>query len=124
MKQSWSKYMIISVVLFAIVSVSSFAAADNGGASKACLKCHGPFDKLLNAPPSFVAKSGEKVRPHMYVPHDLKEIPDCGSCHKPHSLPPDKNEIAKLPKPNVDTCFSCHHTENFTPCKSCHGQNK
>jgi hypothetical protein len=96
------------------------AAAQSTSAADNCLKCHGPFEKLISVSPEFVMKSGEKVKPHRYVPHDLKEIPDCLSCHKKHSATPTKSELAALPKANVQTCFSCHHTENFTNCKSCH----
>jgi predicted CXXCH cytochrome family protein len=86
----------------------------------ACLKCHGPFEKLISAPPRFVAEKGEKINPHRYVPHDLKDVPECVSCHKPHSATPNAGEIAALPKPGVKTCYECHHKENFASCKSCH----
>jgi predicted CXXCH cytochrome family protein len=86
----------------------------------ACLKCHGPFEKLISAPPKFVTQKGEKINPHRYVPHDLKDIPECVSCHKPHSATPNAGEIAALPKPNVKTCYECHHKEDFASCKSCH----
>jgi predicted CXXCH cytochrome family protein len=89
-------------------------------ASSACLGCHGPFEKLASAPPFFAAPSGEKINPHRYVPHDLKEIPDCVSCHKPHSATPSAAEIAALPKPNVTSCFECHHTKTFQNCQDCH----
>lgn len=96
------------------------ASTENGNEAVQCLTCHGPFEKLASAPPSYVAPSGEKVNPHRYVPHDLKDIPDCVSCHKPHSATPTADEIAALPKPNVKTCFECHHKQSFAPCKSCH----
>jgi len=91
-----------------------------GSSSAACLECHGPFEKLASAPPFFVAPSGEKINPHRYVPHDLKEVPDCVSCHKPHSATPSAGEIADLPKPNVTSCFECHHTKTFQNCQDCH----
>ncbi len=91
--------------------------------SAACLKCHGPFDKLSSAPPFFTAPSGEKINPHRYVPHDLKEIPDCTSCHKPHPANPTPADIAALPKPTVTSCFECHHKKNFQNCQDCHKKN-
>lgn len=96
------------------------ATPGGGNTTADCLECHGPFEKLASAPPSFVTEKGEKVTPHRYVPHDQKEIPDCVNCHQPHSATPSAAEIAALPKPNVRFCFDCHHKENFTPCKSCH----
>ena len=96
------------------------AGAGEGGTSTACLECHGPFEKLASTPPFFVAPSGEKVNPHRYVPHDLKDIPDCVSCHKPHSATPTAAEIASLPKPNVTSCFECHHTKSLENCQDCH----
>jgi len=99
---------------------SSSASGATGSTSAACLECHGPFEKLASAPPFFVAPSGEKINPHRYVPHDLKEIPDCVSCHKPHSATPSAAEIAALPKPNVTSCFECHHTKTFQNCRDCH----
>ena len=95
-------------------------AAKNKNPSADCLKCHGPFEKLTSAPPKFVTEKGEKINPHRYVPHDLKEIPECISCHKPHSATPTANEIVSLPKPGVKTCYECHHEESFASCKSCH----
>jgi predicted CXXCH cytochrome family protein len=131
--------VIVLVSLFFVIGTSplveSVLAAGPGKAAKpqpppvpakgedvaaACLKCHGPFDKLTSAPPRFVTQKGEKINPHRYVPHDLKEIPDCVSCHKPHSAAPNAGEIAALPKPNVKTCYECHHKEDFASCKSCH----
>lgn len=91
-----------------------------GNASTGCLECHGPFERLSSAPPFFVAPSGEKINPHRYVPHDLKEVPDCMTCHKPHSANPSAAEIAALPKPNVTSCFECHHTKTFQNCQDCH----
>jgi hypothetical protein len=90
----------------------------------ACLACH-PFDKLAALPPKYVNDSGEKINPHVYVPHDqkvAKSIQDCALCHtKQHPLPPTAADIAAMPKPEVKFCYSaCHHSYNFTPCKACH----
>jgi hypothetical protein len=89
-----------------------------------CLKCHAPFDKLVERTATFVAPSGETTSPHRYVPHDSKEasaLPQCDNCHKAHPVPPSVSDLAGLPKPNVEWCYSkCHHTKDFTPCKTCH----
>ena len=91
-----------------------------------CLDCHGPFDKLVTAPPSYVAPSGEKITPHYYVPHTSKEakaIPECSNCHQSHPTPPTAKDIAAMDKPGVDWCYStCHHENDFTPCKKCHNK--
>jgi hypothetical protein len=92
----------------------------------ACLECHGPFEKLATAPPSYVAPSGEKIRPHYYVPHTSKEakaIPECTNCHQPHPTPPSAADIKAMPKPGVDWCYTtCHHENDFTPCTKCHSK--
>lgn len=125
--------MLVAIPTFSIVPAIQGQGADRsagreppstagaeGSASAACLECHGPFEKLASAPSFFVAPSGEKINPHRYVPHDLKEIPDCVSCHKPHSATPTAAEIAALPRPNVTSCFECHHTKTFQNCQDCH----
>jgi hypothetical protein len=93
-------------------------------ARDACLKCHGAFDKLVERTAKFVAPSGETTSPHKYVPHDSKEasaLPRCENCHQAHPVPPTVSDLAALPKPNVEWCYSkCHHTKDFTPCKTCH----
>lgn len=86
-----------------------------------CLGCHGPFDELAAAPITFTADNGDKINPHRHVPHnrsDEKSVVECTKCHKPHPVPlTSKAEVAK---PNVEWCFSCHHTNDFLPCKACH----
>ncbi len=101
------------------------SSASGAAVSKdVCLGCHGPYDKLAGAPASFVASSGEKINPHTYVPHTSKEakaVSECTNCHTPHGTPPKPEEIAKLPKPDVQWCYTtCHHQNNFEPCKDCH----
>jgi hypothetical protein len=90
---------------------------------EACLKCHGPFEKLATANPNYGAPSGEKITPHMYVPHNSKEdkgIPQCTNCHQPHPVPPTAGG-ATLAKPDVQWCYgACHHENNFENCKKCH----
>lgn len=85
-----------------------------------CLGCHN-YNKLLALEPKFIVKD-EPVNPHRYIPHDSKEIPDCTSCHEPHSTSPLPKgpEDVDMSKVNVEMCFSCHHLQNLTPCESCH----
>jgi hypothetical protein len=89
-----------------------------------CLNCHGPFDKLAAAAANYMAPNGERVTPHHYVPHDSKDtkaIPECSNCHQSHPVRPTASDLAVLPKPNVQWCYTnCHHENNFTPCKNCH----
>lgn len=129
MKHSMLRCVIFVLTVAAIGAfpfVPAIFAQGSGGAagpqitSDQCLKCHGPFEKLSSAPPFYTAPSGEKINPHRYVPHDLKDVPDCVSCHKPHSATPTAAELAALPKPNVTSCFECHHTKTFQNCEGCH----
>jgi hypothetical protein len=89
-----------------------------------CLKCHGPFEKLATASPSYVAPSGEKIVPHRFVPHNSKEakaIPGCDNCHEPHAVPPTGPTPGAPPKADVQWCYTtCHHKNNFALCKDCH----
>ena len=91
-----------------------------------CLDCHGPFDKLATAVPSYIAPSGEKIVPHYYVPHTSKEakaIPECSNCHPSHPAPPTAADISAMGKPGVDWCYTaCHHENDFTPCNKCHNK--
>jgi len=97
------------------------ASATSSGDKDVCLQCHGPFNDLAAGPKKFTAESGDKINPHQYVPHnrkDEKSIPVCTKCHKSHPMPlTSKNDV---PKPTIDWCYSCHHTEEFKPCGSCH----
>lgn len=86
-----------------------------------CLGCHGPFNDLTTETTTFTAENGEKINPHRYVPHnrtDAKSVVECTKCHKPHPVPLESK--AGLPKANADWCYSCHHTHDFSPCKTCH----
>jgi len=86
-----------------------------------CLGCHGPFNDLIAAAITFTAENGEKINPHRHVPHnrtDAKSVVDCTKCHRPHHVPLASK--AGLPKANADWCYSCHHTHDFSPCKTCH----
>jgi len=123
-------FLPIAVLFFFFLVVNMFSSSvmcqpvssgkEDEGSTVVCLKCHGPFEKLASAPPSYVAASGEKITPHRYIPHEQKDIPDCVNCHQPHSANPTAKEIAALPKPNVKFCFDCHHKQNFMRCKACH----
>ena len=113
-------FVSVGAFFFVLTILASVPAAAANTTPAGCLECHGPFEKLASAPPHFVAPSGEKINPHRYVPHDLKEIPECVSCHKPHSATPNADELSALPKPNVETCFECHHERNFENCQKCH----
>jgi len=107
---------------------ASTAARAKGSATAAkpegnrCLRCHGPFDKLVKKPAKYTAPSGEKINPHRYVPHDsklVKDVPDCTNCHTPHPAKPRKGSI-DLTKVTVQWCYGCHHVNNLTSCKECH----
>jgi len=98
-----------------------------GGAAvskEVCLKCHGPYERLAGAPAAYAAPSGEKINPHVYVPHASKEaaaIPECTSCHQAHAVPPDAAQIKAQPKADVRWCYTaCHHNNDFEPCTNCH----
>lgn len=124
------KFLFIGIAMsFFIVGMVSSGASQTIGrtmaASKeACLDCHGPFDKLAAATASYMAPSGEKITPHRYVPHNSKEakgIPECSNCHQPHPVPPGASDLAALAKPDIQWCYTtCHHKNNFEPCKDCH----
>jgi mono/diheme cytochrome c family protein len=117
--------MPVGAATAAPTAPSQTAGPAPAAASKeACLNCHGPFDKLAGATPSYVAPSGEKIVPHRFVPHNSREakaIPGCNNCHEPHLVPPTAPALAALPKPDVQWCYTaCHHKNNFTLCKDCH----
>jgi hypothetical protein len=93
--------------------------------ANACLPCHGPFEKLMEASAKYVAPSGEKGSPHRYVPHDSKkdaDVPECGHCHTAHSLDPLPSHGSIDPaKAGVQWCYdACHHEKNLHSCKECH----
>ena len=93
-----------------------------------CLNCHGSFDQLAASTANYVAPSGEKTTPHLYIPHRSKEakaIPECSNCHQPHSVPPTESDRAAFRKPEIDWCYSsCHHENNLKSCKECHPDKK
>jgi hypothetical protein len=97
-------------------------AKDSG---KECLRCHSPYDQIVEATAKYVAPSGEKTSPHKYVPHDSKiedEIPECSHCHTAHPLdpPPAKGSMDRS-KVGVEWCYKqCHHQKDLKSCKECH----
>ena len=88
-----------------------------------CLRCHGPFDALMKRTVAYVTDQGEKVNPHVYVPHQAGKITACGECHKVHALP--VIQANSIEKTNLQYCYSaCHHENDFTPCTQCHKDRK
>ena len=118
-------YLLAALVVFAATAAYPAAPAPaNGGARDKCLACHGPFDKLTAAPKTYAVPSGPKINPHVYVPHgrqDAKAIPECLNCHKAHPVP--LTAKGGLPESDVAWCFSCHHTQEFSACKTCHPEH-
>ena len=117
-------YILVSILITTpttIVASRSNTFANTTDGKDVCLSCHGPFDKLVTTPKTYTTESGDKINPHLYVPHnrtDEKSIAACTNCHEPHPVP--LTTKAGLPKPKVDWCYSCHHSYNFSPCKTCH----
>ena len=120
-------FSIIMAIGIMMLTAGNYATAvsetdaDKKASKEACLTCHGPFEKLAAAPKNYASESGEKINPHVYVPHNRKEaksIGDCVNCHETHPVPwPAKGARTKA---NADWCYSCHHKFNFTSCKACH----
>ena len=91
--------------------------------AESCLGCHGPFEELAKRTAAYVTDHGEKVNPHMYVPHDSKKITACNNCHDAHPMP--VTSPGNIAKANVQYCYSaCHHENDFTPCVQCHKDKK
>lgn len=85
-----------------------------------CLKCHGPFEKLIDKTKDYVSQFDEHINPHQFVPHDSKSVPDCAECHEAHPIP-FKVESAPA-SPELTYCYSCHHTQTFETCSKCHNE--
>lgn len=85
-----------------------------------CLKCHGPFEKLVKSTQDYITEWDEKANPHVYVPHESKTIVNCAECHEVHSLPFNASEYEN--KANVNYCYSCHHAETLANCNTCHAE--
>ncbi len=99
----------------AVSAASSLTEAD--GAAY-CLKCHGPIEKLQEKTKGFISEWDEPVNPHIFVPHDSTSVADCSQCHKAHPIPYTPGSAG--PKPKLQYCYSCHHTEQLVSCKECH----
>jgi len=84
-----------------------------------CLICHGPFEEIMALNVEAVAEDGNTTNPHVFVPHDSKEILECALCHQPHSLPEPADQMDAAPV-NLEACYECHHIRNFTDCHQCH----
>jgi predicted CXXCH cytochrome family protein len=124
MKEKVIYILLAFCVLAATVAYSAPPTPSNEGSKDKCLACHGPFDKRAAAPKTYAMPSGPKINPHMYVPHqrqDAKSIPECLNCHKVHPVPLKSKE--GLPQADVAWCFSCHHTQEFSACKTCHTEH-
>ncbi len=109
-------------------SPTSSTAAPNVS-SDSCLRCHGPYEKVVQASANYAIQdgSGSKVNPHTVIDissskrHNTgKGVPECSNCHKPHPLPLASSK--DVPEANVEFCYSCHHQRNFIPCSQCHAE--
>jgi hypothetical protein len=103
-------------------AATATAAATKPSAAPTCVKCH-PFDKVIETSKDWKTPGGDKVNPHIYIPHSSKkaeDMPDCLKCHKEHSMPPKEGEV-DLKKMDVQWCYdACHHEKNFVKCDKCH----
>lgn len=99
-------------------AVSSATVVEGPKDTAYCLKCHGPFEKLVEKTKDYVSQFDEHINPHQFVPHDSKSVPDCASCHEAHPIP-FKAESAPA-SPELTYCYSCHHTQTFETCSQCH----
>jgi hypothetical protein len=122
------KVSLLSIEAGAAAAPATSPAPPAAAAKEACLDCHGPFEKLASDTAGYQAPSGEKLTPHLYVPHSSKEaksIPACDNCHVPHAVPPTDEGLKDLPKQQVQWCYAtCHHENNFKSCKGCHDEPK
>lgn len=101
-------------------AVSSASVAEGPKDTAYCLKCHGPFEKIIDKTKDYVTQFDEHINPHRFVPHDSKSVPDCAECHEAHPIP-FKAESAPA-SPELTYCYSCHHTQTFETCSQCHNE--
>lgn len=101
-------------------AVSSATVVEGPKDTAYCLKCHGPFEKLIDKTKGYVTQFDEHINPHQFVPHDSKSVPDCAECHEAHPIP-FKAESAPA-SPELTYCYSCHHTQTFETCSQCHNE--
>ena len=121
-----SGLLVVDLLLFRWVAAEDKAAASplsKTTDTESCLGCHGPFEQLAKRTAAYVTDHGEKVNPHIYVPHNSTKITTCDSCHTAHPLPVSKP--GSIAKANLQYCYSaCHHENDFTPCVKCHKDRK
>jgi hypothetical protein len=99
------------------------AAAPVKPKAEVCLACHGPFEKLKARTAGYTSPEGEKLNPHLNVPHKSTNVTTCTECHEVHPLPVTGQ--VKIAKATVQYCYAaCHHTNDFTPCVQCHKDMK
>ena len=113
-------FFLALALLLSAASPAATPSKPAGALKDACLKCHGPFEKLVSSTSDYMMQDGDKQvksNPHRYMPHDSKDIPECGECHKPHPVP--LNSKDGLPKANAEWCYLCHHTGDLR-CGTCH----
>jgi hypothetical protein len=101
-------------------AVSSATVVEGPKDTAYCLKCHGPFEKLIDKTKGYVSQFDEHINPHQFVPHDSISVPDCAECHEAHPIP-FKAESAPA-SPELTYCYSCHHTQTFETCSQCHNE--
>lgn len=111
----------------AFASLPVLAEEAGEGSAPQCLGCHGPYEKVRELTKDWKDEFGDPVQPHQYMdakaakPHAARKIaPDCKMCHGTHPIPPTKGMTMK--KPTLNSCYGCHHMENFQKCSSsgCH----
>jgi hypothetical protein len=103
--------------------IADAAAAPLKPEAEVCLACHGPFEKLKGRTAGFTTPEGEKLNPHLNVPHESTNVTTCTECHEVHPLP--VTGPVKMAKASVQYCYAaCHHTNDFTPCVQCHKDMK
>lgn len=119
---------LTKIILLAFISLIGF----NGTATAEmtpddCMACHGnDFEKLREATANWSNEWGDKIQPHVYLdpsakkPHESTVLPECVGCHSQHPIPVPKDYQHE--KPTLESCYSCHHMENFQKCSDagCH----
>jgi hypothetical protein len=99
------------------------AAAPDKPKAELCLGCHGPFDKLKARTAAYSTAEGQKVNPHLNVPHKSTNMTTCTECHDVHPVPVTRP--VKIAKASLQYCYAaCHHMNDFTPCVQCHKDMK
>ena len=123
-RNTWVSLCCLAVLVLVTTALAASAPpVSEKPATESCLGCHGPFEKLAKRTAAYVTDQGEKVNPHVYVPHHSNKITGCHECHDVHPLP--VTSPSNIAKANVQYCYSaCHHENDFTPCVQCHKDRK